>query len=67
MEMKEIMRRAMSEMARLRNEKLTPEQRQDIASTAGKASWADLTPEERSVEMKRRAMVRERKRRRKER
>jgi hypothetical protein len=60
MDMKEIMRRAMSEMARLRNKKLTPQQRREIASMGGKSSWADLTPEERSVEMKRRARIRKR-------
>jgi hypothetical protein len=45
----------------------TKEERQEAASVAGRAAWANLTPEERSVEMKRRAKVRERKRRRKER
>jgi len=35
-------------------------ERRKIASAAGKASWADFTPEERSVEMKRRAAVRKR-------
>jgi hypothetical protein len=33
-----------------------------ILSATGKASWANLTPKERSVEMKRRAWVRERNR-----
>jgi hypothetical protein len=37
-------------------------ERRKIGSAGGKASWADLTPEERSVEMKRRAKVRERNR-----
>jgi hypothetical protein len=35
-------------------------ERSRILSAAGKASWADLTPEERSVEMKRRARIRKR-------
>ena len=60
MDMKEIMRRAMSEMARLCNKKLTPQQRREIASMGGKSSWADLTPEQRSAEMKRRARIRKR-------
>jgi len=40
-------------------------ERRKIGSAAGKASWANLTPEERSVEMKRRAKVRKRNRARK--
>jgi hypothetical protein len=35
-------------------------ERSRILSAAGKASWADLTSEQRSVEMKRRARVRKR-------
>jgi hypothetical protein len=66
-DVKEIIRRAMSAMGHLRARKLTAEQRQDIASAAGKASWADLTAEQRSVEMKRRAKVRKRNRARKNR
>jgi|HubBroStandDraft_6_1064221.scaffolds.fasta_scaffold1099586_2 hypothetical protein len=42
-------------------------ERSRILSAAGRATWANFTPEERSVEMKRRAKVRERNRRRKER
>jgi hypothetical protein len=38
--------------------------RRKIASAAGNAFWAKLTPEERSLEMKRRAKIRTRKRRR---
>jgi hypothetical protein len=40
-------------------------ERSRILSAAGKATWADFTPEERSVEMKRRAAVRKRNRARK--
>ena len=40
----------------------TKEERQKATSLAGRAAWANLTPEERSVVMKRRAQVRERKR-----
>ena len=40
----------------------TKEERQKATSLAGRAAWANLTPEERSVEMKRRAQVRERNR-----
>jgi hypothetical protein len=43
----------------------TQEERQKAASLAGRAAWANLTPEERSVEMKRRAAVRKRNRARK--
>jgi len=62
MDTQEIIRRAMAEMGRRRGKKLPPERRREIASMGGKSSWADLTPEERSVEMKRRAKVRKRKR-----
>ena len=41
--------------------------RRRIAGAAGNAFWAKLTPEERSVEMKRRAKVRKRNRARKKR
>jgi hypothetical protein len=41
--------------------------RSGILSAAGKASWADMTPEGRSAEMKRRMKVRKRNRLRKER
>jgi hypothetical protein len=37
----------------------TKEERQKATSLAGRAAWANFTPEERSVEMKRRAKVRE--------
>ncbi len=43
----------------------TKEERQKAASLAGRAAWANLTPEERSVEMKRRAKVRNQNRARK--
>ncbi len=59
---KEIIRRAMAELAHRRAKKLTPERRQEISSMGGKSSWADLSPEERSAEMKRRAVVRKRNR-----
>jgi hypothetical protein len=62
---KEIIRRAMAELAHRRAKKLTPERRQEISSMGGKSSWASLTPEQRSVEMKRRAKVRKRNRARK--
>jgi hypothetical protein len=59
---KEIIRRAMAELAHRRAKKLTPERRQEISSMGGSSSWAHLTPDERSVEMKRRAKVRKRNR-----
>jgi hypothetical protein len=62
---KEIIRRAMAELAHRRAKKLTPERRQEISSMGGRSSWANLTPEQRSVEMKRRAKVRKRNRARK--
>lgn len=40
-------------------------ERSKILSAAGKASWANMTPEERSAEMKRRAKVRNQNRARK--
>jgi hypothetical protein len=52
----------MSHAAKIRTAKLTPKRRREIARNAAHAHWADLTPEERSVEMKRRAQVRERNR-----
>jgi hypothetical protein len=48
----------MSHLARLRAKKLAPAVRAKIASNAGKASWAGMTAEERSVELKRRAAKR---------
>jgi hypothetical protein len=36
------------------------QERSRILSAAGKATWANFTPEERSVEMKRRAQIRTR-------
>jgi hypothetical protein len=45
---------------------VSKQDRKKILSAAGKATWASLTSEERSVEMKRRAKVRDRNRRRKE-
>jgi len=47
---------------RKRWEKLTKEQRQEVAAAGGKAYWANMTAEERSAEMKRRAQVRVQKR-----
>jgi hypothetical protein len=43
----------------------TKEERQKATSLAGHAAWANLSPEQRSVEMKRRAKVRKRNRARK--
>jgi hypothetical protein len=55
----------MAELAHRRAKKLTPARRQEISSMGGKSSWANITPEERTVEMKRRAAVRKRNRARK--
>ena len=60
---KETIREVFSHLARLRAKKLAPAVRVKIASIAGKASWAGLTAEERSVELKRRAAKRQKKKR----
>ena len=62
-----LVRRAMSVLGRRSAAKLAPEQLAERNRKAAQALWANVTPEERSVEMKRRAKVRERNRRRKER
>jgi hypothetical protein len=51
----------MAHLGRLRAKKLAPDVRAKIASDAGKAAWAGMTTEERSVEMKRRAAKRRKK------
>jgi hypothetical protein len=43
---------------RARATALSEKSRKEIASGAGKSAWQSLTPEERSTEMKRRAVVR---------
>jgi len=43
----------------------TEEEKKEATSKAGRASWAKLTPEQRSAEMKRRAAVRAKNRARK--
>ena len=43
---------------RARASALSEKSRKEIASGAGKSAWSSLTPEERSAEMKRRAVVR---------
>ena len=53
----------MSELGRRRSKKLSPTQRKEIASLGGKALWADLSPEERSAQMKKVAAARKRGRR----
>ena len=62
---KEIIRRAMSELGRRSAAKLTPQQLKERGRKGALSTWANLTPEERSVEMKRRAVVRKRNRTRK--
>ncbi len=49
------------EMARKRWEGVTKEERVVIMRAAGKKAWSDMSPEERSAEMKRRALVRKKK------
>jgi hypothetical protein len=61
----EIISLAMTALARRRAAKLTPNQRKQIAAAGGKSSWAGMTPEQRSAEMKRRARVRNQNRARK--
>jgi hypothetical protein len=53
----DLISRAMRELAKRR----TPVQAKATAAAGGKAAWASMTPEERSVEMKRRATKRKRK------
>jgi hypothetical protein len=51
----------MSELGRGRAKKLSAARRKEIASKGGRTSWAKMTPNERSAEMKRRAAKRKRK------
>lgn len=60
---RKILRAVMSELGRRRSKKLSPTQRKEIASLGGKALWADLSPEERSAQMKKVAAARKRGRR----
>lgn len=55
---KELVSAAAAAMARARLSRMTPLQRSALSSMAGKASWEGLTPEERKLEMRRRALVR---------
>ncbi len=55
----------MAHLGRQRAKKLSAAQRKQIASGAGSAAWAKLSAEERSAEMKRRAQVRARNRKKK--
>jgi hypothetical protein len=59
-----IPRSRLKKAGRQRWKGVAKKERSRILSAAGKASWANFTPEERSVEMKRRARVRKRNRRR---
>lgn len=58
----DLIRRAMSELARRRAAKLSRTEISELSRKAARALWANLTPEERSAEMKRRAEVRKRNR-----
>jgi hypothetical protein len=60
-----LVRRAMSVLGRRSAAKLTPEELAERNRKAAQALWANVTPEERSAEMKRRAKVRKRNRARK--
>ena len=60
-----LVRRAMAVLGRRSAAKLTTKELAERNRKAAQALWADLTPEERSVEMKRRAKVRKRNRARK--
>ncbi len=53
-------------MARRRWESIPDDERRRITGAGGRSAWADLTPEERSAEMQRRAAKRRPPRRRKE-
>ena len=44
----------MRTLADLRNQKLTKERKQEIAAKGGKSAWKNLSPEEKSREMRRR-------------
>jgi hypothetical protein len=58
-------RAVMAELGRRRAKKMSPQEREKISSRGGKATWAGLTKEQRSAEMKRRARVRNQNRARK--
>lgn len=58
----DLIRRAMSELGKRSAAKLGAERVSERSRRAARALWANLTPEERSAEMKRRAKVRERNR-----
>jgi hypothetical protein len=60
-----LLRRAMSVLGRRSASKLTAKERTERGQKAAQVLWANLTTEERSVEMKRRAAVRKRNRARK--
>jgi hypothetical protein len=60
-----LLRRAMSVLGKRSAAKLTAKELAERNRRAAQALWADLTQEERSVEMKRRAAVRKRNRARK--
>ncbi len=55
-----LVRRAMSVLGRRSAAKLTAEELTERGRKAAQSLWANIAPEERSVEMKRRAKVRER-------
>jgi hypothetical protein len=55
----------MAALGRRRTAKLSKEGRQELAAMGGRASWAGMGPNERVVEMKRRARIRMRNRARK--
>jgi hypothetical protein len=57
---KDTLREVMSHLGRRRAKTLAPAERVKIASNAGKAAWANMTMEQRSAEMKRRAAKRKR-------
>ena len=57
-----LVRRAMSVLGRRSAAKLTAKELAERNRKAAQALWADLTPEQRSAEMKRRAQVRQRNR-----
>jgi hypothetical protein len=55
-----LVRRAMSVLGRRSAAKLTAKELAERNRKAAQALWANITPEERSVEMKRRAQIRTR-------
>ena len=61
----DLIKRAMSELGRRSVAKLTTKELSERGRKIALTGWAKLTPEERSVEMKRRAVVRKRNRARK--